>query len=80
MMKALIRILRKNLTWNPWHTKYPDTDNENCVIYYPGIRGSKDDYKDKDIPISIRISANSLKSLIESLSAQNYCYETEILS
>ena len=52
-------------------SKYSDTDNENCVIYYPGIRGSKDDYKDKDIPISIRISSNKIKGSIENFSANN---------
>ena len=52
-------------------SKYSDTDNENCVIYYPSIRGSKDDYKDKDIPISIRISSNKIKGSIENFSANN---------
>jgi len=52
-------------------SKYSDTDNENCVIYYPGIRGSKDDYKDKGIPISIRISSNKIKGSIENFSANN---------
>ncbi|GKS60566.1 hypothetical protein YTPLAS21_00240 [Candidatus Nitrosocosmicus sp.] len=40
-------------------------------MYYPGIRGSKDDYKDKDIPISIRISSNKIKGSIENFSANN---------
>ena len=53
------------------NVKYSDTDNENCVIYYPGIRGTKDDYKDKDIPISITIISNSLKGLIESFPEDN---------
>lgn len=52
-------------------SKYSDTDNENCVIYYPGIRGSKDDYKDKDIPISIRISSNKIKGSVENISTNN---------
>ena len=52
-------------------SKYSDTDNENCIMYYPGIRGSKDDYKDKDIPISIRISSNKIKGSIENFSTNN---------
>ncbi len=53
-------------------SKYSDTDNENCVIYYPGIRGSKDDDRDKEIPISIRIISSSTESLIENFSASNW--------
>ena len=53
------------------NVKYSDTDKENCVIYYPGIRGTVDDYKDKDIPISIRIISNSLNCLIENFSENN---------
>lgn len=52
-------------------SKYSDTNNETCVIYYPGIRGNKDDYKDKDIPISIRISSNKIDDSIEYFSANN---------
>lgn len=52
-------------------SKYSDTDNENCVIYYPGIRGSKDDYRDKEIPISIRIISSSTEGRIENFSASN---------
>lgn len=52
--------------------KYSDSDNENCVIYYPTIRGGKDDCKDKEIPISIRIISNSIEGSIENLSAINW--------
>jgi hypothetical protein len=50
-------------------TKYSDTDNENCVIYYPHIKGTKDDYKDKEIPISIRIRSNKIKESNKNFSA-----------
>ena len=57
--------------------KYSDSDNENCVIYYPIISGSKDDYKDKEIPISIRIRPSRINGSIENFSANNYCYENK---
>ncbi|WP_458745407.1 hypothetical protein [Candidatus Nitrosocosmicus sp. T] len=57
--------------------KYSDADNENCVIYYPIIRGSKDDYRDKEIPISIRIRPCRIKGSIENFSANNYCHENK---
>jgi len=53
-------------------SKYSDTDHEKCVIYYPGIRGNKDDCKDKEIPILVRISSNKRKGSIESFSANSY--------
>ena len=52
-------------------SKYSDTDNEDCVIYYSGIRGSKDDYKDKDISISIIINSNKITGSIENFSINN---------
>lgn len=52
--------------------KYSDSDSENCVIYYPTISGGKDDCKDKEIPISIRIISNSIEGSIENLSAINW--------
>lgn len=58
--------------------KYSDTDNENCVIYYPIIRGSKDDYKDKEIPILIRIHSNRIKGSIENF-VKKYCYENNTI-
>lgn len=47
---------------------YSNTDSENCVIYYPAIRGTKDDYKDKEIPILIRIRSNKIKGSNENFS------------
>lgn len=41
------------------------------MIYYPGIRGTKDDYKDKDISISIRISSNKIAGSVENFSINN---------
>lgn len=41
------------------------------MIYYPGIRGTKDDYKDKDIFISIRISSNKIAGSVENFSTNN---------
>lgn len=41
------------------------------MIYYPGVRGSKDDYKDKDIPISIRIISNKLEGSFENFSTNH---------
>ncbi|MGD9673207.1 MAG: hypothetical protein AB7U98_06995 [Candidatus Nitrosocosmicus sp.] len=61
------------------NSKYFDIDNENCAIYYPGIRGTKDDYKDKDILISIIISSNNLNSLIESFLEDNLNENQRIL-
>ncbi len=50
-------------------TTYSDTDSENCVIYYPAIKGTKDDYKDKEIPILIRIRSNKIKESNKNFSA-----------
>lgn len=43
------------------------------------IRGTKDDYKDKDILISIIISSNNLNSLIESFLEDNLNENQRIL-
>lgn len=58
------------------NAKYSDTDNENCVIYYPIIRGAKDDYNDKEIPILIKIRSNRVVGFIENLSTNNF-YESK---
>lgn len=55
---------------------YADTDNENCVIYYPIRKGTEDDYKDKEIPILISIRSNKIRESIVNFSA-NGSYENK---